>query len=193
MDFLKKALRFIPAIVLCLSLAACGDDNGGDEPENVDKPKVIKSVEVAYRYEVTEDLFRVADIEAFWTKADGTVASSALPQPQSKATVSYSTFPAQATLSMKFTPKSELPDAEYFNCDSSIGWLECLVTYDDGSKALVKGNPPVTGDIPVTPNLLPAYLERLNERLKSVVYTIDLVNERTQVEIKRKSTEEPNN
>lgn len=183
----------MPVIALCLSLAACGDDNGGDEPDNVMTPKRIKSVEVAYYFEVTQDLFRVADIEAGWTKADGTVAYATMPQPQSKATVSYSSFPAQATLSMKFTPKSELPDEENFNCDNNVGWLEYLVTYEDGTKALVPRNYYVTGEVLIPADKIPAYLDHLNERYKSVVYTVDLTNDRTQVEIKRKSTEESDN
>ena len=193
MEFLKKAMRLLPVIALCLSVAACGDDNGGDGPDDVDKPKIIKSVEVAYRFEVTKDLFRVADIEASWTKADGTMAYATMTQPQSKATVAYSSFPAQATLSMKFTQKSELPDEEYFNCDSNIDWLEYLVTYEDGTKALVTRNYYVTGEILIPADKIPAYLDHLNERPESVAYTIDLVNNRTEVEIKRISATEPNN
>ncbi|MGN0281550.1 MAG: hypothetical protein ACI4B3_04520 [Prevotella sp.] len=66
--------KFIMMTIAALVFVACGDDNEPDTPE------VSKAVKLVYNasLELSQDLFDVADIRAYYIDANGRVASEAV-------------------------------------------------------------------------------------------------------------------
>lgn len=182
--FLKNLLMVVPVVVLALSFTACGDD----EPDMPDDPtqKKVKQVEFMYMYEVSEDLLKVADIEASWIDADGKKQTAALTQTKARANVVYATFPTQATISMHMTAK-DLTNIgqESYQISAHCAWYAYEVTYTDGKTETVT-NPSFTkNSITIASDKVAEYItERLNPRLEAISYTISLTDNSTKVEIK---------
>ena len=184
MTTLKKSIKFLPLAVLGLCLAACG----GDEPTNPEQPetpKTVKSVDVMYLFEVSDDMLRVADIDASWTNPDGTKENAKIANKKSEITISYSSFPATATISMKLSPKTPASaDDETFNLSASCAWYAYQVTYSDGTKNRVTSNSHSSSSVTVPGKELTRYInERLNPRLADISYSITLTDSYTDVKI----------
>ncbi|MBO5053170.1 MAG: hypothetical protein J6C44_02905 [Muribaculaceae bacterium] len=171
---LKKAIKFMPVAVLSLCLAACGSD----EPNNPEQPethKTVKSVKVMYIYDVSEDMLRVADIEAKWTNPDGTKDSAKITKTKSQLVSTYATFPAKASISMKMTPKTPAPaDNEEFKLAAGCSWYAYEVTYSDGTKYTETSSTPSTSGLPTLGKDVTKYIERLNTRLSDISYSISI-------------------
>lgn len=181
---MKKTIKFMPILLLGFCFAACG----GDEPENPEQPeipKTVKSVDVMYLFEVSDDMLRVADIDASWTNPDGTKENAKIANKKSEITISYSSFPATATISMKLIPKTPAPgDDETFKLSANCAWYAYQMTYSDGTKKSVTNNSNSSSSVTVPGRELTRYInERLNPRLADITYSIMLTDYDTDVKI----------
>lgn len=181
---LKKTIKFMPVILLGLCSTACGSDEPNN-PEQPETPKTVKSVDVMYLFEVSDDILRVADIDASWTNPDGTKENAKIANKKSEVTISYSSFPVTTTISMKLTPKTPAPaDDETFNLSANCAWYAYHVTYSDGTKNRVTSNYHSSSSVTVPGKELTRYInERLNPRLSDISYSITLTDSDSDVKI----------
>ena len=177
-------LMMLSVCALAMCATACGDDEPTMPADPT--PEKVKQVEVMYVYEVSEDLLKVADIEASWVDAAGKKQTAALTQTKARANVVYATFPAQAAISMHMTAK-DLTNIgqESFQVSAHCAWYAYEVTYTDGSTETVT-NPSFTqGSVTIPASRVAEYItERLNPRLEEISYTISLTDNSSKVEIK---------
>ena len=175
MSTLKKAVKFMPIAILSFCFAACGGDEPNN-PEQPDSPKTVESVNVMYVFEATEDMLRVADIEAAWINPDGTKDNAKVTKTKQQLVSTYKTFPATGSISMKFTIKSPAPaDDEKFKLWASCYLYAYEITYSDGSTQTVMSKPPVSsGGLETLGKDVAKYLDRLNPQLSDVSYSIIL-------------------
>ena len=180
----KNLFMAVPLAVLALSFISCGND-GPDMPEDP-TPKKVKQVEVMYVYEVSEDMLKVADIEASWADADGKKQTAPLTQTKARANVVYSTFPAKAAISMHMTAKDLTQiGQESFRISAHCVWYAYKATYTDGSTETITNPSSTQGSMTISADRVAEYIaERLNPRLEEISYTINLTDNSTKVEIK---------
>ena len=174
---LRKVLKFLPVAILGLCLAGCG----GDEPNNPEEPvtpKTVKSVNVMYVFQTTEDMLRVADIEAAWTNPDGTKDHVTVTKTKQQLVSTYKTFPATGNISMKLKVKSPAPaDDEKFQLWAGCYLYAYEITYSDGSTQTVMDNkfaPATSSGFATLGKDVAKYLDRLNQELSDVSYSIIL-------------------
>ena len=172
---LRKVLKFLPVAILGFCLAACG----GDEPNNPEPatPKTVKSVNVMYVFQTTEDMLRVADIEASWTNPDGTKDNATVTKTKQQLVSTYKTFPATGNISMKLTVKSPTPaDDEKFKLWAGCYLYAYEITYSDGTTQTVmdKNAPSISTGFDTLGKDVAKYLDKLNSQLSDVSYSINL-------------------
>lgn len=174
---LKKALKFLPIAILSLCFTACGDDEPNN-PGPPEPPKSIKSVNVMYVFQTTEDMLRVADIEAAWTNPDGTKDSAKMTKTEQQLVSTYKSFPATGNISMKLTVKSPAPaDDEKFQLWAGCYLYAYEITYSDGSTQTVmdsKFTPTTSTGLATLGKDVAKYLDKLNPQLSDVSYSVTL-------------------
>lgn len=183
----------LPVIALSLGAVACGEedvDNGGsgnggngggtDTPTVVEK-KVVKSVDLAYSYQVTSEMLQVADVTGFWKEPDGTIKSGDMTDKTMRKTITYSSFPASGEIWMNYAVKEPLPDQTSFDLWYNLSWLEYKVTYEDGTTKTFSNPSFSAGTMPIGRDRVAEYLERLNTRTKKFVITLS--EDKSEVEI----------
>ena len=182
---LKKIVKYMPLAVLSMCVTACGSDEP-DSPDQPEASKTVESVDVMYLFEASEDMLRVADIEAAWTNPDGSKDDAVVTKTKSQIVLSYSSFPANASISMKLTPKSARPsDEEVLKLSAGSSWYASQVTYTDGTKHSVTSNATSTSTLTILGKQLDEYLNRLNPRLSDISYSIALSDSDSGITITR--------